>query len=593
MLQNTTPSLIGDQPVTPVSSPGISAEGISPNATYQIARMARRMEYHRVQRLASDSFYDDTPPDIVRDSGGHIFSVGEFRYSYDARGRLTHVHQGDKIFEEYAYNARGQRIRDMPGPADQDRHFTYDARGRCTRAGGIQMTHDASGKLASRTQAHYTALAGAAQRIMQLSYGDDTRLDSLTLPSGGRILYHYKRNGLMPLALHSTRAKCEVFLYDWEGQRLRAFCNVAEGAEYEFQYADAKARVPHAATVRGGWLADRWGKHVTLRMRYNYIHTLEHVFVDLPYGKRHCIKSVVHNAFGVRLLDTKPEWYFPLGFAGGWYDPYTSFVRFGFRDYDPAVGRFTCPDPARDMRGDGDLYDYCADDPVNYIDTSGLAWSHEAAAAGGQAHAGVSHPFGASHGSGGGASNAKSIEHGLRKGLQEAAKANTGAAPDAKLVAATANTATDASAQPAKRPITIEEGQGIAQEAARWVGTPYHQGQGEQVRGTGADCSGSTAMIFRAVGLPYGPDGEGRYWSTRTFKEMVIDAEHPNFMVVPYAQAQPGDVYWWEGHMAICADPDAEEDIYTARTFGRSYTRMSSAWWRQRNGVPIVIRPLK
>ena len=31
-------------------------------------------------------------------------------------------------------------------------------------------------------------------------------------------------------------------------------------------------------------------------------------------------------------------------------------------------------DPANDMRGDSDLYDYCVDDPVNRHDASGLAW---------------------------------------------------------------------------------------------------------------------------------------------------------------------------------------------------------------------------
>ena len=95
-------SPFGDQLVTPPSipqaSPDISADGISPDATYQIARMARRMEYYCVQRLAHDSFYyDDSPPDIVRDASGHIFSMGTFRYSYDARGWLTHAHQETKI----------------------------------------------------------------------------------------------------------------------------------------------------------------------------------------------------------------------------------------------------------------------------------------------------------------------------------------------------------------------------------------------------------------------------------------------------------------------------------------------------------------
>lgn len=39
-------------------------------------------------------------------------------------------------------------------------------------------------------------------------------------------------------------------------------------------------------------------------------------------------------------------------------------VHFGYRDYDPNMGRFTAPDPLGDTGGDHDLYDYCIDDPV-------------------------------------------------------------------------------------------------------------------------------------------------------------------------------------------------------------------------------------
>ena len=46
------------------------------------------------------------------------------------------------------------------------------------------------------------------------------------------------------------------------------------------------------------------------------------------------------------------------------------------RDYDPTIGRFTSLDPAKDRRGDGDLYDYCQDDPVSRVDPTGL-WSKE------------------------------------------------------------------------------------------------------------------------------------------------------------------------------------------------------------------------
>jgi uncharacterized protein RhaS with RHS repeats len=47
-------------------------------------------------------------------------------------------------------------------------------------------------------------------------------------------------------------------------------------------------------------------------------------------------------------------------------------VRFGFRDYDPLTGRFTAMDPLGYAAGDPDLYGYCLDDPVNFVDPAGL-----------------------------------------------------------------------------------------------------------------------------------------------------------------------------------------------------------------------------
>jgi len=66
----------------------------------------------------------------------------------------------------------------------------------------------------------------------------------------------------------------------------------------------------------------------------------------------------------------------PFGFAGGIYDPETELVRFGARDYSAEVGRWTAKDPIRFGGADGNLYAYCASDPVNSVDFTGLADGH-------------------------------------------------------------------------------------------------------------------------------------------------------------------------------------------------------------------------
>ena len=64
----------------------------------------------------------------------------------------------------------------------------------------------------------------------------------------------------------------------------------------------------------------------------------------------------------------------PFGFAGGIYDHVTGLVRFGARDYDPEVGRWTAKDPILFAGGDTNLYGYVFGDPLNFIDINGL-WS--------------------------------------------------------------------------------------------------------------------------------------------------------------------------------------------------------------------------
>ncbi|AUX20925.1 uncharacterized protein SOCEGT47_014010 [Sorangium cellulosum] len=61
----------------------------------------------------------------------------------------------------------------------------------------------------------------------------------------------------------------------------------------------------------------------------------------------------------------------PFGFAGGLYDPHTGLVRFGARDYDPEIGRWTAKDPPLFDGGGTNLYGYALGDPVNRTDPTG------------------------------------------------------------------------------------------------------------------------------------------------------------------------------------------------------------------------------
>ena len=86
------------------------------------------------------------------------------------------------------------------------------------------------------------------------------------------------------------------------------------------------------------------------------------------------VEKMNHDEFGKVLQDANPN-YIPFGFAGGIYDSETKLTRFGVRDYDARIGRWTNKDPIRFKGGDSNLFGYVLQDPVNFIDPSGLLYA--------------------------------------------------------------------------------------------------------------------------------------------------------------------------------------------------------------------------
>jgi RHS repeat-associated protein len=80
-----------------------------------------------------------------------------------------------------------------------------------------------------------------------------------------------------------------------------------------------------------------------------------------------------YDAWGLVTQDTNPGFQ-PFGFAGGLYDTQTGLVRFGARDYDPVVGRWTSKDPIGFEGGGSNLYAYADGNPVDRIDPTGTFW---------------------------------------------------------------------------------------------------------------------------------------------------------------------------------------------------------------------------
>ena len=148
----------------------------------------------------------------------------------------------------------------------------------------------------------------------------------------------------------------EGFLYD--GQlRPVAWLNGAGQVYATFVYG-LKVNVPEYMTTSAG----------TFRILTDHLGS-PRLVVNTATGA--VAQRLDYDSFGQVLADTSPGFQ-PFGFAGGLWDRDTGLVRFGARDYDPQVGRWTNKDPIRFDGGDTNIYAYVGNDPVNLIDPSGL-----------------------------------------------------------------------------------------------------------------------------------------------------------------------------------------------------------------------------
>lgn len=300
-----------------------------------------------------------------------------FAYAYDQAGHLTEVHKNGELAEYYEYDESGRRIRDFRSWASDRRSLTYNWDGSLLRVeafrrarpelspGLCEFSWTDKGQLASMVRDGHkdTFFHGSDSRL------DRALLDRALLADGTDIRYHYGQE-LLPVKITVNGAKAAEC--QWTDKiRLTGYKDALHGLNYDFIYGDKRA--PLRVVVSGGTLNMYQATGISvqcleLNIRVDQLDSMR--ALSLPDGR--VIKYLEYDSFGNVISDSRPDWYFPIGFACGLHDPWTGFVRFGFRDYDPRFGRFTAKDPIGDTGGDHDLWDYCIDDPVSMNDPSGL-----------------------------------------------------------------------------------------------------------------------------------------------------------------------------------------------------------------------------
>jgi len=269
-------------------------------------------------------------------------------FTRDLLGRIVEkveTTQGQTSTFGYEYDLNGNRI----SKTDHDGSVTagtYDDQDRLLNYGDITYTSNANGDLTSKTQHGAT---------VTYDYDVFGNLRHVSLDNGIEIDYVIDgRNRRIGKKINGTLV--QGFLYD-DQLRIAAELDGANQVVSRFVYG-THVNVPELI-VKGS---------TTYRIIHDHLGS-PRLIVNTSDGS--IAQRLDFDEFGIVTLDTNPSFQ-PFGFAGGLYDTQTRLVRFGARDYDPQVGRWTSKDPVGFVGG-WDLFVYSGNDPVNVADRLGWA----------------------------------------------------------------------------------------------------------------------------------------------------------------------------------------------------------------------------
>ncbi len=318
----------------------------------------RSRSFNGYGELTGEDYVVNTKPvtglSLTRNNNGKILtktetvngSAVEYAYTYDDMGRLLTVTKDGTLVEEYQYGLNGSRTYEMNSlKGEAGRSYTYSVEDHLLAAGGVSYQFDANGFLVSTTKgAEVTGYTYSSRgELLEVSQSGGDSIEYLHDPMGRRIAK--KVNGTV------------VEKYLWLGlTQLLAVYDGSDSLLQRFEYADG--RMPVAMTAGGA----------TYYLAYDQVGSLRTV----SDAAGSVVKEISYDSFGTILSDSNPAFAVPFGFAGGLHDRDTGLVKFGFRDYDPAIGRWVAKDPIFFAGGDVNLYGYVLNDPVNLVDPWGL-----------------------------------------------------------------------------------------------------------------------------------------------------------------------------------------------------------------------------
>jgi len=293
--------------------------------------------------------------DYMRDSLSKITEKTEielgistkYDYIYDVIGRLVQVKKNDTLSAAYYYDLNGNRL--MKFTSMDTLRGAYDAQDRLLDYSSTRYFYTKNGDLTMKVDTS----KGDTTRYSYDAFGS---LRSVTLPNG--TLIEYLIDGLghrVGRKINGTLTQKWLYSSD-----LRIIAELDSSNKTISRYVYTSSENVPEYLVKSD---------TVYRMVTDHLGSVRQI---VNTQTKLVVQQIKYDEYGNVISDSNPG-FTPFGYAGGLYDVQTELLRFGIRDYNTAIGRWTQKDPIRFAAKDGNLYGYVFDSPINFIDVSGRA----------------------------------------------------------------------------------------------------------------------------------------------------------------------------------------------------------------------------
>lgn len=272
-------------------------------------------------------------------------SSSNYNYTYNNAGSLEQVVLNGSPIASCAYDSNGNRLSYMG--QDGNISASFDVQDRLLQYGSTTYNYNNDGTLSSKTDGD--------NHTTSYNYDVFSNLRSVILPNNMYIDYLIDGKDRR-VAKKANGVLVQGFLYQ-DTLNPVAELDSNNNVISRFIYA-TRSNVPDYMEKDG---------HI-YRIISDHLGSPRLV---VETGTGDVYQRLDYDAFGNVVQDTNPGFQ-PFGFAGGIYDQDTKLVRFGARDYDPELGRWTSKEPLGFTAGDTNLYVYSKNDMVNLVDPTGL-----------------------------------------------------------------------------------------------------------------------------------------------------------------------------------------------------------------------------